>query len=346
MKRTAWVDAAKGISILLVVLIHATDWLGYAGLDAPSWLQTTNRAVRDLRMPTFFAMAGLFSGKWIVARWRDLAAHKLATLVWVFLLWQVTMVAYKTLGGAVLPEQQDAGLVAQVARALASPVRPNAELWFLWALVVFLIVARCTQRLSPRTVVAAAAALSIIWSTVAIPVLGDEGMRLLGPGLGTAPMYLVFFLGAVRYAAPIREVASSASAVAAGLVATGWLVVFVVVGVEDSLREMPGVRFACQIFGVLGGVAFGLLLQRVRPLVYLGSQTLGVYVSHTATIVTIACALYALDVELTGWTVVGAVTIAVAVGLLLSRLASDTWLLSSPRWFSRAAAGDAIGVRR
>jgi uncharacterized membrane protein YcfT len=86
--RLQWVDAGRGISILLVVLYHSTNWLIVAGVHVEGWVEV-NRALATLRMPLFFAISGLFAGKWLVASWADLWTTKLRLFIWVFLLWEV-----------------------------------------------------------------------------------------------------------------------------------------------------------------------------------------------------------------------------------------------------------------
>lgn len=81
--RLTWVDTARGISILLVVGLHATLWLGYLG-EPPRWLVVFNEVAGFFRMPLFFAAAGLFAQKWMRASWRELFKGKLWLLIWVY----------------------------------------------------------------------------------------------------------------------------------------------------------------------------------------------------------------------------------------------------------------------
>jgi uncharacterized membrane protein YcfT len=333
--RYDWVDAAKGISIFLVVMVHVTIWLEYAGMEAGDLLSTFNEVGGHVRMPTFFAMSGIFAAKWLRATWRQLLANKLALLVWTFLLWQIAMFGYKSLGGAVLPGQDDAGVVSQAARVVLSPVRPNAELWFLWALVVFFVVGRLISSWDSRVVVGLAVAVSFGWSSVAAPLLGDEVARLLGPGLSKFPMYFVFFIVAARYSIQIRQFVSAQPLVVPAVYTGLWTMVFVVVGIPSTSDDAPGVVFVSQCAGAVLGVSVGVLLQRARPLTYLGKNTLPVYVSHTSTIVVLACTFHWFGLTPAPWSAWLVGLVAVAAGLWLGRAAGDTWLLRAPAWVSK-----------
>ncbi len=337
--RVPWVDAAKGISIFLVVMVHAVHWLGSAGMDAREPLNEFMSPLVHVRMPLFFFASGLFASKWLESRWSTLLRSKVALLVWTFLIWQSAVFAYKVIGGTVLPEE-DGGILGQVARVLVSPIRPNGELWFLWALVLFFIVGRAARSLPPVVTVAVAAVVSVLWSGVTQPLLGDELIRLLGPGLSTFPMYFVYFIGAALFSGQIRAVVSRTPLWVAVLVAIAWVVAFWWLDVLALLPPVPGLVFLGQVTGIIGGVAFAVLLQWFKPLVYLGRHTLEVYLTHTLFIVLMACGLHLGGVSITGWASLVVAVVAISLGLLLGRVAGGTWLFESPRWFERWIAGD------
>ena len=78
--RLDWVDTAKAISIILVVLLHLRDQFEQFSLHSPP-LDFFTEVSANLRMPMFFAVAGLFASKWLSTSWRDLGKGKLALLV-------------------------------------------------------------------------------------------------------------------------------------------------------------------------------------------------------------------------------------------------------------------------
>ena len=170
--RLDWVDTAKGISILLVVLVHAAHWVEYAGVSSRA-LTDVNEALSTLRMPLFFCMSGLFAAKWLDRSWRELWSGKLSLLLWVFIVWQPMVLGYKLLAAGTLPDQEDTSVLAHLARFVLSPVRPSGELWFLWGLVLFFVVAKLLSRLPVWLHLAVAAA---IWSLLAALALLSGGV--------------------------------------------------------------------------------------------------------------------------------------------------------------------------
>lgn len=335
--RLDWVDAAKGISIFLVVLTHATLWLEFAGLEPNGFLERFNQTVGSIRMPLFFAMSGLFAAKWMHTPWRDLMRGKVAILLWTFLLWQVAMFAYKTSAGQILPDQENAGVVAQLVRALAAPVRPNAELWFLWALIVFFVAAKLVRDWRPDVAVGVALFVSVLWSGVVQDALGDNVLRLLGPGLAKFPVYFVFFLAAAVFSGPIRGAVARVRLWVAALVVAAWIFAFGVTDVLAPLGNLPGLTTLRQLAGIAAGIAAGVLLQRFAVVAYLGANTLPVYLSHTTFIVAVACGLHLAGVDVSAasaWLPWALALVSIAFGLLLGRIFGGTWLFDSPRWFT------------
>lgn len=344
-QRTDWVDAAKGLSIVLVVVLHSTLWLYQAGLVSDPGLNRFNAVFESVRMPLFFAMSGLFAAKWLRAPWSELLHSKVSVLLWAFVLWQVTVFGYRVAGGAILPEVTDGNLRSQVLFLIVSPVRPNAELWFLWALMVFFLLGRLLWRLPPALVLVTAAGASVLWSGMVQPAIGDEMRDLLGAGLFAFPQYFVFFLGAALFSAGIRRQVDRTPWPLAAAVLVVWTALFAGWRVLDPAHGIPGAVFLEQCAGVLGGVALAVLLQRVGPLAHLGRHTLEVYLSHTVFIVAVACLLHLGDVEVAGWPTSAAVAVVVpvviALGLLVGRAAAGTWVLDAPETFRRALSGRA-----
>lgn len=336
--RHEWVDAAKAISITLVVLTHAATWLADIGIDGGLVIERINFAAAGGRMPLFFLASGLFAGKWLARDWRDLVNRKLAVLSWAFLAWQLVMFGYKYTAALLLPGQENASLAEHLMRMLAAPVRPNAELWFLWALVVFFAAAKLIRAWPRRWALAAAAALSIAWSGVVMPALGPELLRLAGPGLSKFPCYFVFFLAGATFSAAILDVGARARWWQGFAVMVVWVVVIGIVNVFEPIGSIVGVVFVEQIAGVIGGAALAVVLAPIRAVRSLGQRTLPVYLSHTTFIVMIACALHLTGVTVNGaaataLALVGAVLASVLLGLALHRRWGATVLFNPPSWF-------------
>ncbi|MEJ3403897.1 acyltransferase family protein [Rathayibacter sp. YIM 133350] len=326
--RLDWVDVAKGISILLVVSVHTFNWLSFIGLQA-EWLQAFNRVFNTMRMPLFFAMSGLFGVKWMTKGWRELYSGKLALFIWVFLLWQPLVFLYKYTAALILPDQQDSTLAAHLLRLFASPFRPSGELWFLWALAIFFVVARACAKLPVWLHIGGAALVSGIWLTIAQPILGDSLWRLIGDGWQGVPSYYVFFAIGVTFRTSIVGLVDRARWWQLPIPIAVWLLVQWAV-YSLGIVFVPFVGLAMRVLGLAAGIAIALILRRVRPLSILGRNTLPVYLGHTLFIVLIACGLYAVGITLEG-PVLGVVApiLMIAVAVMLS-LALEKAAIRSP----------------
>ena len=86
-RAVSWVDTGRGLAIMLVVLYHSANWFA-----VPAW-QSANSTVSTFRMPLFFAISGMFAGKWLAASWSDLWRAKISLFTWVVLVWSAIGVA-------------------------------------------------------------------------------------------------------------------------------------------------------------------------------------------------------------------------------------------------------------
>jgi uncharacterized membrane protein YcfT len=73
--RVDWVDYAKGICIVMVVMMHST--LGVeAAAGRDGWMHAAVEFARPFRMPDFFLISGLFLARVIDRDWRDYIDRK------------------------------------------------------------------------------------------------------------------------------------------------------------------------------------------------------------------------------------------------------------------------------
>lgn len=285
--RLDWVDRARALSIFLVVLLHTRIELGFLGISSDI-IDTINAYGITLRMPLFFAAAGLFARKWITGSWRDLFARKIALLAWVFLVWQPVVFAYKVLEMAFLPNQPENDWGTQLAKLLLSPIRPNGELWFLWALCLFFIIAKATLGVTSWLRIGVPAIASLGWTSFAGTLLPDSVERVIGDGwAGLIKFYVFFIAAAVLAPAIIRAVRSAHWTALVGLVAL-WL--FAVPALMPI--SAPGARFALSVLGVAAGFSIARLAP-IPGMAALGTRTLPIYVAHIAIIVVIALVVHA-----------------------------------------------------
>ena len=149
-QRIAWIDVARGICILLVVFMHF-DEMFYARfasweLAEKTW-DTLSSAARPARIPAFFLISGILASRYINATWRKIFEKRILVQYYAFALWSLIHLVilfslYRTF---------DFSVVIEITyRYIFNLIWPSTQIWFLWALAVFFVVAVFAQRF-PRT---------------------------------------------------------------------------------------------------------------------------------------------------------------------------------------------------
>ena len=327
MQRIGWVDTAKGLAIILVAVHHAVLLLLASGLVDEVWV-LANKLFQTFRMPLFFLMAGLFAGSAIARPWRELWRTKLALLVWAYLLWGIVRFCYFL----AFPSHRDPS-EGDPLTLLLLPIWPTTGLWFLHALVLFLVVAKLLANLVPASIqLAAAGVISAL--AFAFPVITNVGYS-------GAVTYFVFFLGGcygrdlvLRYGRMIRTW---------HMAALGAL--FVAISLAVALSGVHRLAlFPLAFLALAFGVALSVRLADVRGFGWIGAlgrQTLGIYVAHViliAALIEIAFLVRANDWPAFAWYSPVIMTIlAIAASILLRRAAQGTvldYFYTVPEWFA------------
>ncbi|WP_169747595.1 acyltransferase family protein [Demequina iriomotensis] len=343
--RLAWPDAGRGLAIVLVVLLHAEMMLSVPD-DAPRALHVFDEAVRVLRMPLFFTIAGLFAHKWVAGGWTTLWSGKISLLYWVYLVWSLLWVPLRVFSRTqVTGDELDVGSLA-ISAALI-PVRADTIIWFLWTLCLFFIAAKAIRRLPVGFQLGTAAAIAIVYTSLpngAVAFL----TQTTGYGYTGFASYFVFFLVGLHGRSLIMRFAQSSLLLRTTALAIGGLALLIKLALilhilDPGLQALPGLQFALECAALPAGIALATFLARLTPLVHIGSRTLPVYVSHGFTFVAIAWIVkiatasdglpeFGVPAMLLG------TVLAVLVGLALGRVTQTrlSWLLVQPRWFARS----------
>jgi uncharacterized membrane protein YcfT len=154
-QRLEWVDYGKGISIILVVMMHSTlsseDALHHVG-----WMHEVVAFAKPFRIPAFFLIAGLFVSRSIDADWRSFLDRKVLHFVYFYVLWLTIQFAFRTPGYVA-----EAGVAGAVHNYLLALIDPFGTLWFIYMLPVFFLVTRLTRKVPPALMLLIGAALEI-----------------------------------------------------------------------------------------------------------------------------------------------------------------------------------------
>lgn len=277
--RESWVDVAKGMAILLVVLFHAVIFLNDVGLAGP-WNPVTG-VLDSFRMPLFFLTAGLFAAKALALPFAELFRNRIANLIWLYFLWSTIW----ALAFLVIPIMRPEGDLTPVQQFLLLAVWPNASTWFVYALALFFAVAWALRRLPLWLQLAPTVVLTLVF-----------GSNLLNTGnaaLDKMAIYFVFFLLAVNLSPLIRRVAGSVRTWHAVLLALIYLALAVLTA-RSGLFVVPGVKFFVSLVAVATGVSIAVALSRHAAFDWLrelGTRTLPIYVLHFYPILVVASLL-------------------------------------------------------
>jgi uncharacterized membrane protein YcfT len=323
--RLDWVDAAKGLSILLVVAHHVVWYLQRSG-QAPAAVIGANEALASLRMPLFFLASGLFAAGPLAAPWRSVLHKRVAFFLYLYLIW--TIIRFTFFATVVPPEVDPDDSANPLGLALAL-LLPGPSMWFLYALAVFAVATKLMRPLPVAVQLGAAAVLS---------ALVGAGMLEFGDSRWTYMSRFLFFFLLGCYARQLVERLAGATTFLRVAVACVVCVGAAGAAVGFGLRAIPGVALALQCLAVGFGVLFAAWIARYRlgrPLVVLGKLTLPVYLTHMLWLAAImigvrhvdfpSAAAYALPFVL--------VPVLTVLSLLTHRVlvaAGATWLFALP----------------
>jgi uncharacterized membrane protein YcfT len=154
-RRIDWIDLAKGLCIILVVMLYAVEWMEEATRQK-GWTHAVADFAQPFRMPGFFLVSGLLLSRTIDRPWRVYLDGKLVHFVYFYVLWlTISMVIV----GPAIGSQDGWAAVGELYAA--SFVRPYSLLWFIYMLPLFFIVAKLVRKWPVTLVWIAAAALQI-----------------------------------------------------------------------------------------------------------------------------------------------------------------------------------------
>jgi uncharacterized membrane protein YcfT len=154
--RVDWVDIAKGICIVFVVMMHSTLGVAEHAGDT-GYMGAIVEFARPFRMPDFFLISGLFLGLVIDRPWRRYFDRKVVHFLYFYVLWLTIQFAFKAPGMAL-----ENGAAYAVSRYLLAFVEPFGTLWFIYILPVFFLFTRFVRTLPAWLVFAWSAVMEML----------------------------------------------------------------------------------------------------------------------------------------------------------------------------------------
>ncbi|MCD7059962.1 acyltransferase family protein [Pelagibacterium xiamenense] len=275
--RLDWVDIAKGLSIILVVMMHSTYGVGN-DTGETGFMHYVLAFATPFRMPEFFLISGLFLGAVIARPWRHFADRRIVHYLYFYVLWAVIIILFKHL----MIDRDPSGTLATLGTAVYDPY---SVLWFIYALAVFGLIAKLLWQFKVPHWAALAAAAAVSIAPVETPV------AILNY---TAHYFVFFYLGYAGAPGIMRfaeEIGKRPAIALAGLVfwaiANAALVFapghvfapgFVTIGVAD----VPGATFALAVAGALAVCTTAVLLAKTPRFAWLrwvGANSIVIYLS-------------------------------------------------------------------
>jgi len=263
--RLDWVDYAKGICIVMVVMMHSV-----LGVEAASgqtgFMHALVAFAKPFRMPDFFLISGLFLALVIDRDWRTYLDRKVVHFAYFYVLWVTIQFGFKAPAFAAESGWAHVGYLF-----LESFVEPFGTLWFIYLLPIFFVVTKLTRRIAPLAIFALAALLESAHVTTGWTVIDEFCAR-----------YVYFFAGywLASYVFTLSDRARGNPALAIlGLVA--WALINGAL-VEFGYSELPLISLALGFAGACAIIVTGTLLAQARLLDllrYCGEHSIVIYLA-------------------------------------------------------------------
>jgi uncharacterized membrane protein YcfT len=263
--RIDWVDYAKGICIVMVVMMHSVLGVELAA-GQTGFMHPLVAFAKPFRMPDFFLISGLFLPLVIDRDWRTYLDRKVVHFAYFYVLWVTIQFGFKAPAFAA-----DAGWGHAGFLYLESFIEPFGTLWFIYLLPVFFIVIKLTRDLPPALIWGAAALLEAAHIATGWTVIDEFCARFVYIYSGYLFADWVFALSDRARAHPMRALAGLAlwAIVNGGLVTLGY-------------SEWPLVSLALGLAGACAIITMGTLLARLRwmnVLRFCGAHSIVIYLA-------------------------------------------------------------------
>lgn len=259
VRRRGWMDVLRGVAVSLVVLAHAgllTEF--YSGFTFPG-LQSAVSVINPLRMPLLFLLSGLLVPRSLAKGTWNYLRGKLTKVLYPYVLWTIVLIVI--------------GMVtaAQIAppNLLFALLQPETTLWFLGYLFCYYLIALLCRWVHPLVIATAALALGAILVDGQWERFWDRAVPFfIGVAIGRSIDGFETFL---RQRVLCWVLLLAASAAMVSHVLWGW-------GVSDTIwMSVITVAF---VVGVTGAIMPIAEASPLKPLRYLGKNTIKLYILH------------------------------------------------------------------
>lgn len=312
--RLDWVDVAKGICIVLVVLMHSTHGVEYA-IGKTTSIDAFIEWARPFRLPDFFLISGLFLAARVDRPWRSFLDGKVLHFAYFYVLWTHILLALKAPGII-----KGSGIDTFVELYLSTAVRPYSTVWFLYMLAVYCVLTKLLRPFPKLAVLAVLAAAHTFLPKTGIFLIDETANRFVFFFAGYALASLIFAYADRIARWPLLPVSAGLALWAAGNDAA----------VASGLAAIPGLDLVVSAIGIAAVIAGSVWLVKAGfsgPVAYIGRNTIVIYVAFTVFMSATRIGLLKFAPFLSGETISLAATAAGVIGpLVVAVLVRGTWL--------------------
>jgi uncharacterized membrane protein YcfT len=263
--RIDWVDYAKGICIVMVVMMHSVLGVELTA-GQTGFMHVLVAFAKPFRMPDFFLISGLFLAVVIDRDWRTYLDRKVVHFAYFYVLWVTIQFGFKAPSFAAETGWAHVGFLY-----LESFIEPFGTLWFIYLLPVFFVVTKLTRRVPPLLIWGVAALLEAAHIATGWTVIDEFCARFVYFQSGYLFATYVFAWSDRARARPGWALA----ALAAWALINGGLV-------EFGLSEWPVISLALGLAGAGAIIIMGTLLARAHWLTFLrfcGEHSIVIYLA-------------------------------------------------------------------
>jgi uncharacterized membrane protein YcfT len=263
--RIDWVDYAKGICIIMVVMMHSVLGVELAA-GQTGFMHVLVAFAKPFRMPDFFLISGLFLSVVIDRDWRTYLDRKVVHFAYFYVLWVTIQFGFKAPSFAAETGWAHVGFLY-----LESFIEPFGTLWFIYLLPVFFVVTKATRKMPPLLIWGTAALLEAAHISTGWTVIDEFGARFVYFYSGYLFASHVFALSDRARARPSLALAALTlwALINSGLVVSGF-------------SEWPLISLVLGLAGACAIVTMGTLLARAHWLTFLrfcGEHSIVIYLA-------------------------------------------------------------------
>ncbi|MEM6534017.1 MAG: acyltransferase family protein [Pseudomonadota bacterium] len=318
-ERIQWVDYAKGICIILVVMMHTVHRYEHMAGET-GWLSLVVDFAQPFRMPDFFLISGLFLSRSLHGPTLSYFDRKLVHFIYFYVLW--LSIQHPVFHFDLILEAP--GYVLKTW--MISLIEPTNTLWFVHMLAVFYVVTWLVRDIPKWIILAIAIALQTAYAAGLVNTDWNVIDRFCA-------RYVFFYIGFM--CAPYIFRFAEQAATRGGLVLVGttiWgLINYQMVAL--GIHQLPGNSLLLGLAGAFAICAVSALLAKyalLDGLRYAGQNSIVIYLTFFAPMLIMEEIFYYSGDALGSVGLSNAICLAVNVAapLVFHRLIRKTWLIA------------------